>query len=59
MRNLKISTLVVIGIVFSNIISCSNNDNTGTTTATIEVPAVYKKIYGATSITNDGVYILY
>lgn len=57
MRNLKISALAVIGIAFGSIISCSNNDNTNTPTATVEVPAVYKKIYGATSITSDGTYI--
>ena len=57
MKNLKISALVSIGIAFSSIISCSNNDRTDTTDATVEVPAVYKKIYGATSITNDGTYI--
>ena len=38
--------------------SCSKNDaaNTTTNSSTI-VPAVYNKIYGATSITNDGTYI--
>ena len=57
MKNLKIYALVVCGIAFSSIISCSNNDSTDTTTTTNEVPAVYKKIYGATSITSDGTYI--
>ena len=57
MRNVKISALVVIVIAFGSIISCSNDDSTDTTTSTTEVPAVYKKIYGATSITSDGTYI--
>jgi hypothetical protein len=34
--------------------SCKKSDNN---TASVAVPAVYKKIYGATSITNDGTYI--
>ena len=57
MRNIKISALVIIGIAFSSIISCSNDDSSDATTAIVEVPAVYKKIYGATSITSDGTYI--
>ena len=60
MKNLKIYVLLGIGIAFISIISCSNNDSTDTTTTTTttnEVPAVYKKIYGATSITSDGTYI--
>ena len=57
MKNLKISALFIIGIVFSSIISCSNNDSTYKITVTTEVPAVYKKIYGATSISSDGTYI--
>jgi hypothetical protein len=30
--------------------------STNTTSTTLEGPAVYKKIYGATSITTDGTY---
>jgi hypothetical protein len=37
--------------------SCKKSDDTTTTTAALEVPAVYKKIYGATGITSDGTYI--
>ena len=42
--------------VFSN---CSKDeeDSITSTTTDAEVPAVYKKIYGATSITSDGTYI--
>lgn len=39
---------------------CSKTDDTTpttTTTTTTEVPTVYKKIYGATSITTDGTWI--
>ena len=38
-------------------ISCKKSADTTTSTAAFEVPAVYKKIYGATSITSDGTYI--
>ncbi|MES2240708.1 MAG: YHYH protein [Bacteroidota bacterium] len=40
-------------------LACSNSDNssTGGTTSTNNVPDVYKKIYGALSITSDGTYI--
>jgi len=38
--------------------ACSKNSSTNTTTNTsTTVPDVYKKIYGATSITSDGTYI--
>ena len=56
-RNLKISALVNIEIAFGGIISCNNNDSTDTSCKTLEVPAVYKRIYGATSITTDATYI--
>ena len=45
------------------LISCSKSDSTTTTTnnnttpTSTAVPAVYSKIYGAASITNDGTYI--
>lgn len=59
MKNLKINILFIIGVAV-NFASCSSNDDSNTTittAATVEVPSVYKKIYGATSITNDGTYI--
>lgn len=38
--------------------ACSTEDSTVTPAASsAEVPAVYKKIYGATSVTSDGTYI--
>ncbi len=37
-------------------LSCSDSDS-NTTTSSTQVPAVYAKIYGATSITSDGTYL--
>ena len=41
------------------VFSCSKTTDTvtPTPTSTAEVPAIYKKIYGATSVTSDGTYI--
>lgn len=47
-------------IAISLLTSCSKSTSSSTTTSpttTVAVPAVYSKIYGATSITNDGTYI--
>ena len=47
-------------ILASFLISCSKSSTTSSTTnntSTNTVPAVYQKIYGASSITNDGTYI--
>ncbi|MCU0438714.1 MAG: YHYH protein [Raineya sp.] len=46
---------VVLGMSLA-IFSCKKNDDTSPST-TNNVPDVYKKIYGATSITSDGTYI--
>lgn len=58
LHRLKIfSLLTLIGL---SIISCSKNKNASpstTPTTSVTVPDVYKKIYGATSITSDGTYI--
>ncbi len=58
---MKFNKCVFIVLLFSNyFIACSKSDGTSTTTTpatTVLVPDVYKKIYGATSITNDGTYI--
>lgn len=43
-------------LVFSA--SCSKSDVTTTSTTSTTVPAVYNKIYGATSITSDGTFII-
>jgi hypothetical protein len=44
-----------IAIIFAA--SCSKNDSTTTTTTTTTLPAVYSKIYGATSVTTDGTWV--
>lgn len=47
-------------IAISLLTSCSKSTSSSTTTSpttTVAVPAIYSKIYGATSITNDGTYI--
>lgn len=57
-KKLKISKLAFGAIVALTMMSCSKTDDTTTpTTSSTEVPAVYKKIYGATSITSDGTWI--
>lgn len=38
-------------------LSCSKSSDSTSNTGTATVPAVYSKIYGATSITSDGTYI--
>ena len=53
MKQLK-SMSIILSILI--LFSCSKNSSSNTT-ANVDVPAVYLKIYGATSITNDGTYI--
>ena len=56
MKNNKIGFLMcVLGITFG-MYNCSSNDSSSIEVSAT-VPAVYKKIYGATSITSDGTYI--
>ena len=50
-KTLSILTIVIL------LASCSKSSSTTTTTSSVAVPAIYTKIYGATSITNDGTYI--
>lgn len=59
---MKISNCIITSIAALAIVSVSckkDADSSGTTTTptTVTVPAVYAKIYGATSITSDGTYI--
>lgn len=54
--------LIVPFVAILLFLACSNSDSTSSTTTppnnnTNTVPAVYSKIYGATSITSDGTYI--
>jgi hypothetical protein len=54
----KIHFLVIPVIAILMVFACSSSDNTSTTPSTANtVPDIYKKIYGATSITSDGTYI--
>lgn len=50
------ATTFVAGI---GIIGCSKSISSSTSTGNDTVPSVYKKIYGATSITSDGSYITF
>jgi hypothetical protein len=57
MKNLKRMLLIVFALLL-NLTSCSKpDDSIDDSSNTFPVPAVYQKIYGATSITNDGTYI--
>ncbi|GIZ08847.1 YHYH protein [Flavobacterium sp. UMI-01] len=46
----------ILGVLL--FLACSNSDNDNSGEVTIAVPEVYKKIYGATSITTDGTYVI-
>jgi hypothetical protein len=56
-NSFKKIALSLFGVL--TIVSCSKDDspNSTTTPNNTDIPVVYKKIYGATSITNDGIYI--
>lgn len=57
-KNFKIINLLFVFIATSCISSCKKDENTTPTTPTNNtVPAVYAKIYGASSITSDGTFI--
>ena len=49
--------LVTLILLIAAAISCSKSTTTAADTTTNTVPDVYKKIYGATSITSDGAYV--
>ena len=55
LKNLKLGKMALIIAIAVCVFSCKKSDTT--TTTNLEVPAVYKKIYGAVSITNDGTYL--
>lgn len=50
----KMGTISLIAIL---LIACKKSGTDATGTGTVPVPAVYNKIYGASSITSDGNYI--
>ncbi len=58
---MTLNKLTILSLTFITLLACSCSKTeesvTGTTTTSTDVPAVYKKIYGATSITSDGTYI--
>ena len=51
---MKHSIYLILAFVVTG---CSKSTDNATTNPTVTVPAVYSKIYGAISITNDGTYI--
>ena len=51
-------TLIIMLAIAGGVTSCSKSStSTSNNPTSLAVPAVYQKIYGATSITNDGTYI--
>jgi YHYH protein len=54
-KSISIFALVVISLSACKKSSSSDDGSSGG--GTVAVPAVYQKVYGATSITNDGTYI--
>lgn len=50
-------TITAVCIISITAFNCSKNDDDNSNAGTVTVPAVYAKIYGATSITSDGTYI--
>jgi len=54
---IKLMAIVVMATTISCKKSSDDSSTTSGTTGTATVPDVYKKIYGATSITSDGTYI--
>ncbi len=57
MKNLKRMLLIVFAMLL-NLTSCSKpDDSIDDSSNTFPVPAVYQKIYGATSITSDGTWV--
>ncbi|MBB4805208.1 hypothetical protein HNP38_000480 [Chryseobacterium defluvii] len=59
---MKKNQLISSVIIMTAILSCNNNDETTSTAESTNnnnstVPAIYSKIYGASSITSDGTYV--
>jgi hypothetical protein len=59
---MKMKNIILPALMVFTLFSCSKNSNESITpeipsTTSAVVPDVYKKIYGATSITSDGTYI--
>ena len=58
-KNKLIAQLILLGCFALTIFGCSKDEDTKTEEPNVTlVPAVYAKIYGATSITRDGDFIV-
>jgi hypothetical protein len=57
MKQFKIVITSFTFLMMLSLMACKTNDVTPTTTTSTDVPDVYKKVYGASSITSDGTYI--
>jgi hypothetical protein len=56
-KNVQHAKVVLPFVALLSLAGCDKDDDTSTSTTSVTVPAVYSKIYGATSITNDGTFI--
>jgi hypothetical protein len=56
-RKSQTTKLAICFLIAVGLVSCSSSSDTAEVTASQPVPALYQKIYGATSITSDGIYI--
>jgi hypothetical protein len=57
-KPLFLATIILLAaVIISSFISCSKSNSNSGSNSTDSVPAIYKKIYGATSITSDGTFI--
>ncbi len=57
MTKKKFKICFLLGVTIFSIVSCSKSSDPALTTNAI-VPDIYKKIYGATSVTSDGIYLI-
>nr|WP_294893975.1 YHYH protein [uncultured Pedobacter sp.] len=55
-KKILLSSLFAVSIITISL-SCKKSSNTTTDSGGTEVPAIYKRIYGATSVTSDGTYV--
>jgi hypothetical protein len=58
-KKTQIGKLIIAVSLTMIFVSCTEDEAVTTSTTSTEVPAVYKKVYGATSITSDGTYITF
>jgi hypothetical protein len=57
MNNMNIVKINFLLFLIAGLVGCNKDDGNKPTDTNQPVPAVYQKIYGATSITSDGTYI--